>query len=328
MNKVLYFLLVCTLLFNSCKDDDDGFNIVPLRERVDEVSNSAAIIETYLNTHFYNYEEFENPPADFDFKIEFDTIAGDNADKIPLRQQVDLISGVKDRIDDAVTYDLYYLNVNQGGGAERPNFPDFATITYAGISIAEESETDENDIDGDGDTTESIMTYPTNFFDSSVVPVVFDMTGIVDGLQDVLTQFNTAETIVQNADGTIDYANFGHGAVFIPSGLGYYTNPPAGSGIGLYEQLIFTFQLLDAREGDQDNDGVPSIYEDRNGDGLEENDDTDNDGDPDFFDNDDDNDGRPTREEISDANGDIITDPSLYPDTDGDGIPNYLDADS
>jgi hypothetical protein len=46
---------------------------------------------------------------------------------------------------------------------------------------------------------------------------------------------------------------------------------------------------------------------------------------PNHIDPDDDNDGTPTRDEISDEDGNIII---PYPDTDGDGTPDYLDIDS
>ena len=72
----------------SCNKKDDGVTFVPARDRGEEAPVSVAIIEEYLQTHFYNYEEFANPPANFDYKIKFDTIAGDNANKIPLIDQV------------------------------------------------------------------------------------------------------------------------------------------------------------------------------------------------------------------------------------------------
>jgi len=213
-----------------------------------------------------------------------------------------------DRVAEGVTYDLYYLNVEQGGGKESPNFPDIITLTYEGIYINKE-----------------ISTIPyTKLFDGSVVPVSFDLTAVVNGFQDVMTEFNIAEDIIINSDGTLEAVNPGIGAMFIPSGLGYYVNPPAGSEVPIYAQLIFTFSLYDVTEGDQDNDGVPSIIEDLNNNQLEEDDDTDEDGLPNYFDADDDNDGRPTSDEIEiDADGNIT-----FPDTDGDGIVDYLDSDS
>jgi hypothetical protein len=310
--KKVYFLLpvaVIALFFiQSCgKDDSGASNFVPARDRGEEAPLSTAIVEDYLATHFYNYEEFENPPANFDYRIIFDTIAGDNADKTALITQVSS-KMVKDRVSEGVTYKLYYLNVAQGGGAESPNFPDITTLTYEGIYINKE-----------------IPTIPyTKLFDGSVVPISFDLTRIVNGLQDALIEFNVAEEIVVNNDGTIGAVNPGIGAVFMQSGLGYYVNPQAGSEIPIYAQLIFTFNLYGVVAGDQDNDGILSIYEDLNMNMLEEDDDTDGDLLPNYVDADDDNDGRPTADEIEiDSEGNIT-----FPDSDNDGIVDYLDSDS
>lgn len=310
--KKVYFLFPLMILGllagQSCKKDDGTpSNFVPARDRGEEAPLSIAIVERYLQTHFYNYEEFQNPPANFDYRIVFDTIAGDNSDKTPLIDQV-TSKTVKDRVAEGVTYDLYYLNVAQGGGPDKPKFPDIATLTYEGIYINEE-----------------ISTIPyTKLFDGSVVPVRFDLTAVVNGFQDVMTEFNIAEDVITNPDGTVEAVNPGIGAVFIPAGLGYYVNPPAGSEIPIYAQLIFTFSLFDFEVGDQDNDGVISVIEDINNNKLEEDDDTDGDTLPNYVDPDDDNDGRPTSEEIEiDAEGNVT-----FPDVDGDGTPDYLDSDS
>jgi hypothetical protein len=294
-------------IVSSCKKDDaPDSSFVPARDRGEEAPASQAIIEEYLDTHFYNYEEFANPPANFDFQIKFDTIAGTNADKIPLRDQV-TSKMAKDRIKDGLVYTLYYLVVEEGEG-DRPEFPDIATISYDGIFINKEAPT---------------LAYARRF-DASTIPVRFDMTGIVNGLQDVLVEFRGATGIITNPDGSVSFEGYGIGAVFMPAGLGYYVDPPVTSSIPTYAQLIFAFQLYENEKGDQDNDGVPSVVEDLNGNKLEEDDDTDSDTLPNYVDADDDNDGRPTRDEIEiDGDGNIT-----YPDEDGDGIVDYLDADS
>ncbi|MCE7982229.1 MAG: hypothetical protein DYG89_13620 [Caldilinea sp. CFX5] len=71
---------------------------------------------------------------------------------------------------------------------------------------------------------------------------------------------------------------------------------------------------------DQDGDLVPDRQEDRNSDGDLTNDDTDQDGIPDYLDPDDDADATPTAQEDVNQNGDPTDD-----DRDGDGIPAYLD---
>lgn len=325
---VIYVVLVIfgSMLFLNCSGDDNGPDAIPLRDRSVEALDSQERIETYLETHFYNYEEFQNPGLAFDFKIKFDTIAGDNAEKTPLMEQVSF-KMVPDRVDDDVEYKLYYLNVIQGEG-EEIRFPDIATIEYEGIYMSDRTITDDDDIDGDGDTEEDITIYPSELFDSSEIPTQFDLTQIVNGLQDGLIEFNTATNIITNPDGSLSFEEFGVGAVFIPSGLGYYAEPPPSEIssiiIPVYAQLFFTFQVYNKEEGDQDQDGIPSIMEDRNGNGIEEDDDNDQDGIFDMFDPDDDNDGRPTRDEIEiDGNGNIT-----FPDVDGDGKVDYLDSDS
>ncbi|QIE60658.1 hypothetical protein G5B37_14140 [Rasiella rasia] len=311
MKKILkYGVLLLTILpaLVACGGDDDNTdpNFVPARDRGEEEPLSTVIVEEYLNTHFYNYEEFANPPANFDYKIKFDTIAGENADKIRLIDQVSS-KIVKDRVTEGVTYKLYYLDALQGAG-EKPTFGDFATVSYEGIYINEE---------------ESTSPY-TKLFDSSVTPVKFDLTTIVNGLQDAIIEFETASNFTTNPDGSISFEDYGVGAVFMQAGLGYYVNPPPGSDIPLYSQLIFTFQLYAKETGDQDGDGLPTFMEDPNGNGLEEDDDTDGDVAPNFDDADDDGDGRPTRDEIViDSQGNVT-----FTDTDGDGIPDHLDADS
>jgi hypothetical protein len=313
--KRIYFLftfLSGLLLISSCNNDDDGVdpNFIPARDRAIEAVDSTEEIESFLQTHFYNYEEFANPPAGFNFKIKFDTIAGDNIDKIPLIEQVDF-KMVKDRINSDVTYKIYYLSVIEGEG-ESPDFPDFVTLSYEGRQFNNEP-----------DNTSSALE-EFELFDSSIVPVKFDLTTIVNGLQDILIEFKGATGSTTNPDGTISFENYGVGAAFIPTGLGYYVNTPPGSNIPIYAQLIFTFQLYEVEVGDQDEDNVPSVVEDVNGNGLEEDDDTDGDTIPNFVDTDDDGDLRLTKDEVEvDSNGNVT-----YPDTDNDGIPDYLDADS
>jgi len=76
---------------------------------------------------------------------------------------------------------------------------------------------------------------------------------------------------------------------------------------------------------DDDNDGIPSILEDINGNGDLTDDDTDGDGIPNYLDADDDGDNVLTEDENPDPNDDGDLSDAL--DTDSDGIPNYLDED-
>src|SRR5699024_1382156 len=123
--------------------------------------------------------------------------------------------------------------------------------------------------------------------------------GPVTGFAKAITEFKTATGFEVNPDNTVTWNNdFGIGAVFMPSGLGYYASPRQGSGIPPYSPLVFSFQLYSENEADHDNDGIPSYMEDIDDDGDVYNDDTDGDGFPNHSDPDDDGDFTPTREEI------------------------------
>ncbi len=305
MIKIKYACgLIIGLLFiaTSCKKDDDVVEVIPPRDRGPEALRAQEEIEEFLETHFYNYEDFETDPENF--KIKFDTIAGDNASKTPLMGQVDFIM-VKDVVDTDVEYKLYYLNVRDGGG-EKPHFSDYTINTYEGRLMN------------------------LDLFDSSVIPVRFNLvdtptsSGIIRGLQQAIIQFRGASNVISNPDGTLTFENYGIGAVFIPSGLAYYQYPPPTGGLNAYDQLIFSFELFESEVADHDEDGIPSYMEDLNEDGFLLNDNTDGAGAVNYLDDDDDGDGRLTKYEIEiDGNGNIT-----FPDVDGDGIPDYLDSDS
>jgi hypothetical protein len=329
MKKIKFLIPIATLfvVMLSCNNDDDGVIIIPPLERSDEVIVAKEEVEEYLETHFYNYEEFENPPADFNYRIVFDTISGENSSKTPLMSQV-TFKMVTDLIDESVIYKLYYLNVRQGDG-ERAEFTDLATVSYNGSLLK------------DNDS-----------FDSSISPITFDLTQIIKGLQKAIIEFNGATGFTENPDGTLTFDNYGIGAVFVPSGLGYYNTPPAGSPIEYYAQLIFTFHLYSIEKSDQDLDTVLSSFEDLNGNGNELDDDTDANGIPNFADLDDDGDGRLTKHEVeakeyqlnpgdadpefeenevemqrktNDETGVVTLYTVVFTDANNDGVPDYLD---
>ncbi len=315
-NYILAFL-VLGLAMNSCKkDDNDDTVLVESRDRTEQYLVDLDSIEEYLSTHFYNYEEFQANPDTMDFEIIFDTISVENGtqDKIPLIDQVES-KIVSDNISD-VEYKLYFLKVREGGG-EQPKFTDSTFVTYKGAYLNDE------------------------IFDNSPNPIWFELLSVVGGFREGLLEFKEATTNTLNPDGTTTFTDYGIGAVFMPSGLAYFDNPP--SGISFYSPLVFRFNLVGVNQTDHDGDHVPSYLEDLNGDGvftLEE-DDTDDDLFVNYFDADDDGDGTLTKDEDLepdpdpnvDSNGDGIPDNDIgdgdptNDDTDGDGIPNYLDPD-
>ncbi|WP_245574839.1 FKBP-type peptidyl-prolyl cis-trans isomerase [Aequorivita capsosiphonis] len=303
MMKIKYgfaLLIVMLVVTVSCKkDDDDGPAPIPPRDRGEEAIRAQAEIEAFLETHFYNYEDFDADPNNF--KIKFDTIAGENASKTPLIEQV-TSKVVNDIFDTDVDYKLYLLKVREGGG-ERPHFSDYTTTTYDGRLMN------------------------LDLFDSSVIPIKLNLVngksaqevGVIRGLQQALIEFKGAVgEPITNPDGTLSFEDFGIGAVFIPSGLGYFQS--SRGDLDAYGQLIFSFQLFASEVADHDGDGIPSYMEDLNNNQYLFDDDTDGNGLPNYLDNDDDGDGRLTKFEIEIIDGEIF-----FPDTNGNGTPDYLD---
>ena len=305
------------LLIVACGDDEEQIaELIPPRLLSEVAVENDEEIRTFLSTHFYNYEEFANPPADFDYKIRFDTIAGDNADKVPILDSPELIienisvaSSDFGRADDEIVeHPLYVLVAKQGAVEGLPTIGDNVIISYTGSLL-----------NGIG-------------FDASAnQPVRFNLSGVVRGFGNGMEYFQTGNGPIENGDGTVSYDDFGIGVIFMPSGLGYLDRPPSTL-IPSYAPLVFKIDAFAFEENtDFDGDGIPSILEDVDGDGNLNNDNTDSELEPNtvflpnYNDPDDDNDGILTIDEIElDADGNFVG----FLDTDGDKILDHLDNDA
>ncbi|MEE9361283.1 MAG: FKBP-type peptidyl-prolyl cis-trans isomerase [Cellulophaga sp.] len=312
MNRFFYLILFSIIIWSCKKDDDKEEPVVVPAKSLKEVSitDDEAIV-SYLKSHYYNYEEFANPPADFDYKIKIDSIEGDNANKESLFENDNLIteeikvSSIDFGIDDEevdVIHKLYSLIVTEGKGSN-PSVADSVYLKYEG-KLLNGKIFDSNkiwfDLQGTGSQSNG---------------------GVIEGFQQGLPEFKSGDGIVNNPDGTFEVENFGKGLIFMPSGLAYFRGTQPGKA---YSPLIFEIDLYAVNSADHDRDGVPSIVEDLNNDKNLFNDDTDEDKFPNYLDADDDNDGKLTKDEIViDAEGNIT-----YPDSDNDGVPDYLDSDS
>lgn len=313
----------------SCGDDDGGIpgEQVPPRLLSEVALEDDAEILAFLRSHTFNYEDFQAASGSELPKIKFDTLAGESAGKtsifdinsenIPgmqlITETIAVASSDFGRDDgEEVNHTLYILMARQGAVTDSmPTIGDDAFLRYEGQ-----------------------LMNGTLFDASSAQPVRFNLSGVVQGFGNGVKYFQKGIGPMENGDGTISYSDYGVGAIFIPSGLGYFLAPPPG--IPPYAPLIFKIDLFDyTPDTDSDGDGIPSIQEDLNKDGNLNNDNTDvelepfNARRPNYLDSDDDSDGIPTREEIlidgeikKDANGLVI-----FPDTDGDGIPDHLDND-
>lgn len=312
LRKFTFALLsILPLAFSCNSDDDDDTVTFEERNRQEVYDEDILEIEEYLSTHTYNYDDFDfaNPYslANDTFEIVIDTIsaANNNLDADPLINRPELLSKqVESEIDtDTVVYTLYYLSLREGLG-ESLHPLDAVGVSYEGALL-------------DGQVFDT-SNNQASVFNLSSVSSFF---GVITGFRDVLLEFKTRDGYSENGDGTTTNHNFGIGAVFIPSGIAYFSS--GTNTIPTYTPIMFKFGLLTRIELDHDFDGVPSYIEDLDGDGDGENDDTDGDGIPNVIDQDDDEDGVNTIDEDIDGDGDPTND-----DTDGDGIPNYLDSDS
>jgi FKBP-type peptidyl-prolyl cis-trans isomerase FkpA len=287
MNKIKYFfiLLIAASALVSCNKDDDEFETVPLRDYAEQYKVDQDSIEKYLKSNYISV----NP-------VTFDAVIA----KLPPKgtqksiwEQTDYPLQSREVYKDGITYKIYYLVLNEGGGENPCNY-DNITTSYVGHLL------DGNEFDNSYNLGRSFNLGPS-------------VRAVIDGFSEILPKFKTGIS-TSNSDGTKTYSDYGAGVMFLPSGMGYYGS--AQVGIPVYSPLVFKFRLYELTRLDHDGDGVMDFQEDTNGDGylydfrsttLYPNppaglmDDTDGDGIPDFLDIDDDGDGYPTRSEITKA---------------------------
>lgn len=333
LRKISFLILSVVFVFTSCDEDDNRFRLMEPFDFEQNVINDNDSIVKYLNTHYYNSSELENNPRLNKIKIT-------KVDSIPVVPEGSTLLIDNVEVDSFLlnnfNYKYYTLKISQGAGENAPTFADNVLVAF------EESR------------------LPSNALISSALnpnPLQLDLrTSPVIGLQLVLPKFNTADSAVNIGDGTTEYSNPGVGVMFLPAGLRALFRPTQNN---TPDQTLITykFELLKSFENDQDNDGIPSYLEEISGNQLfnVSEDDTDQDGIMDFLDDDDDNDGIPTSEEIVittenrtsaemlrmiplevnqvllneikvEDNGTFTGTVITFTDTDGDNIPDYLDA--
>ncbi len=303
MNKFKYYfvLLLAGIAIVSCnKKDDDEAEVVPLRDYQEQFNTDNADIEEYLNTNYITVTQ--NPGGQTDQDVTFTKIT-DPTTQVPIMSYLNSATFPKLLVRNidlhGILYKMYYLVLREGVGTSPMN-TDGVVTSYYGQYIKRVEKTD---------TEPSHLT--TTFFEQVVFPKgSLDLFGTIKGWSEVFPQFKTGTT-TYNADGTAKYENFGAGVLFIPSGLGYYS----GSGsIPAYVPLIFSIKLYDYKRLDHENngfsaatgllienpDGIFDYQEDINGDGYV----------------------RDYRNTTLYPNAPVNPD-----DTDGDGIPDFLDHD-
>lgn len=144
-----------------------------------------------------------------------------------------------------------------------------------------------------------------------------DIQAIIDDLGDCSLPCEYAQDNTANALALYNAATIGN-YIELCNNYSFYLGEQiqfCGDEDGAIQAIIDGLNCLD-----DDNDGVPNIFEDIDGDGDFDNDDTDLDGIPDYLDTDDDGDGILTSDEVTDADNNPV-------DSDSDNILDYLDMD-
>ena len=192
-----------------------------------------------------------------------------------------------------ITYTIYYLSFRQGSGSA-PTNTDRVVTSYSCYLL--------NNI-----LAETTYGYPAT---QDLFIYDADATRAREGYGEIMPKFRTGTSNTDPGTGVVTYQDYGAGMMFLPSGLAYYASSKGT--IPAYSPIVYSFKLLDLQRMDHDieslqgqsvnvPDGIPDYLEDVNGDGYLYN----------------------------------FTDKVKYPnppanlvdDTDGDGIPDFLDYD-
>ena len=288
------FLFLLAFILIQC-DDTTRSVIPPPRDFQDQRTADNDSIISFLQSHYYNYEDYANAASSERVEFSIDSLI--NApEKTPMIDQVvEHEVQVKDQDGNFIAHSMYVIpNVREGVG-DSPTIADEVYITYKGMFL-------------DGYS-----------FDQSEQQIWFMGLSTVQGFYELYPFIKRGTWEVDPATGLITFDGFGTAVAIMPSALGYYGSQSAPRE---YAPLIFAVDLYTFATADHDEDSVPTSEEDIDGNYhfTDDADDTDGDGIPNYLDNDDDGDGVLTIDEY-DVNADGVAD-----DSDGDGTPDYLDA--
>jgi len=289
--KIVLFLAI-GLTIASCTKNDT-IPSVALREYKVQYAADLDSIDKYIDTHYIT--------VDADYNVTMTKIpVGGTQLSIRLQQTYPLDSVKVQNDEHNVNYKVYYLKLREGTN-QRTTAVDSVYVSYKG----------------------NLLT--NGQFDYSESPIWFQLQTVVAGWGEIIPLFKTGTYDTTEGPNPTSFSNFGAGVMFLPSGLGYYNQIPSAY-IPSYSPLIFSFKLKSQRYRDHDRDGILSKDEVDPTVVGQKPEDYDSDGDKfaNMYDIDDDGDYYMTKNEIhKNANGTII-----FEDTDGDGIPNYLDKDN
>lgn len=288
MNKFrFYFILTITTLSLFSCSKDDDVTVLPLRDYEEQSTADNIVVEEYLNSYYMTVTNNAGQTDDQD--VEFTKIPAGGMQR-----------SIMSYLNSATFPKLLVRNVPRNGftykmyylvlregSGKSPCNVDGVLASYKGTYLQ-------------NSTVADVTTLTSTSFEDVLYPQQFlSLYNTIPGWGEIFPQFKAGDTPISNADGTVTYNNFGAGVMFIPSGLAYFAS--GSNSIPSYVPLVFKFKLYAVQRLDQDFDGIPSYLEDLDGDGY-------------IYD---------YRNLVN-----FPTTPASNPDdTDGDGIPNFIDVD-
>ena len=293
--KILSFLTL-VVFFASCTTNNNSVATVALRDYTEQYNVDLDSIDDFIDTHHMT--------VDSDYNVTFSEIEVGGTE-VSIRNQTEypLRDTLVQNDDHGVNYKIYYIKFREGV-SQNPSSVDSVYVSYKGNLL---------------DVTQ---------FDYAPNPIWFQLQSVVPGWAEIIPLFKTGTYDTTVNENPVAFSNYGAGLMFLPSGLGYYNAIPSAS-IGAYSPLIFSFKLRKLRYRDHDRDGILSKDEINPSTAVGVSHkpidyDSDGDGYANMYDQDDDDDRYLTKREIIKNPDGTIT----FPDTEGDGIPNYLDKDN
>jgi hypothetical protein len=286
------FIFIMSLMIFSC-NKTDGVADVYIVPYAEQYPVDIAAIDKYLDEYHMEVS------VDGNKDVTFTKLTQAPVGSLSIRAQYASNLHTKIVTSNGVDYKVYYINItdilnpNYYGSGENPTSVDSVFVSYRGEFLYTKKEAV---VPATNPITYNSFIASTKF-DEAQNPVWFPLYNVIEGWKEIFPLFKTGDPGVPNAtNGTVSYANFGAGVMFLPSGLAYYSGG-VGS-IPSYSPLIFSFKLKGLNYVDHDRDGIDSKNEDINGNGIFTDDDTDGDGRPNYLDIDDDGDGYSTKSEI------------------------------
>ena len=274
-------------LFSCSKND--AAEIEPPRDYAVQYATDNTDIEEYLKTNYITVTDHPGFADDQDVTI---TKIPTGGTQKSIWDQTTYELKSRNVSLHSITYKLYYLVLREGIG-QSPCNVDGVLTAYKGDYLSRVAK-------------DNVSTLTATAFEEVKFPTaMIDLNNVIRGWKEIYPQFKSG-TYTSNSDGTISYKDFGSGVMFVPSGLAYYDT---GKGsISAYAPLVFSFKLYEIQRLDHElviggasiipaPDGVKSFQEDLDGDGYVW------------------------------TKGELPTDAINPDDSDGDGIPNFLDVD-